>query len=321
MSNALTLANSDRLLILAPHPDDESIATGGLIQAAVAAGAAVRVVGLTDGDNNPWPQRWVEKRWHIDVAARTRWGARRREEAHAAMRVLGLGAADGKFLGMPDMGLTDLLMCDDQAVIESLRAAIIEFNPTLLIFPALSDRHPDHSAAHILARLALGQSAAPWPRLLSFAVHGESSANDVYVALNTVQRETKRAAILAHDSQMRLSSRRFLRYAGEREKYRAEPAVAQEDLDHPLHAQMDADGRLQVRIDQNRWRGSLRDHVLFVALLDGTRRQQPLGAAPGEMTELTFGSGNARAGYVKLARRQPGWRVFDRHGWQVIKQT
>jgi hypothetical protein len=25
-----------------------------------------------------------------------------------------------------------------------------------------------------------------------------------------------------------------------------------------------------------------------------------------------------RHGYVKLARREPGWRVFDRFGWQAI---
>src|SRR5689334_8641068 len=99
MSNSLALAASDRLLILAPHPDDESIATGGLIQVAREVGAPVRVIVLTDGDNNPWPQRWIEKRWHIDAAARARWGARRREEARAAMRVLGLEPQDALFFG------------------------------------------------------------------------------------------------------------------------------------------------------------------------------------------------------------------------------
>jgi len=136
MSNSLALAASDRLLILAPHPDDESIATGGLIQVARDAGAATRVLVLTDGDNNPWPQRWIEKRWHIDAAARSRWGARRREEARTAMHVLGLHADDARFLGLPDLGLTDLLMRNDQAVIDTLRATIDEFRPTILVAPA-----------------------------------------------------------------------------------------------------------------------------------------------------------------------------------------
>src|SRR5689334_18241615 len=124
MSTTLTPVGSDRLLILAPHPDDESIASGGLIQIARAAGAAVRVLVLTDGDNNPWPQRWIEKRWRIDAAARARWGARRREEARAAMRILGLGDEVAGFLGLPDLGLTDLLMRGDVGVIRALRAAL-----------------------------------------------------------------------------------------------------------------------------------------------------------------------------------------------------
>ena len=78
MPNQLQLGASDRVLVLAPHPDDESIACGGLLLAARAVGAARCVVVVTDGDNNPWPQRWIEKRWRIDARARARWGARRR---------------------------------------------------------------------------------------------------------------------------------------------------------------------------------------------------------------------------------------------------
>src|SRR5690242_7448135 len=40
----------DRLLIIAPHPDDEALAAGGVIQRAIARGARVRIVVLTDGD-------------------------------------------------------------------------------------------------------------------------------------------------------------------------------------------------------------------------------------------------------------------------------
>ena len=54
------LSARDRVLVLAVHPDDESLCAGGLIQHALAHGAKVRVVFITDGDNNPWPQRFVE---------------------------------------------------------------------------------------------------------------------------------------------------------------------------------------------------------------------------------------------------------------------
>ncbi|MEI6861832.1 MAG: PIG-L family deacetylase, partial [Verrucomicrobiota bacterium] len=48
------LSPASRVTVLAPHPDDEALGTGGLIQQALARGAAVRVVLLTDGaPNNP----------------------------------------------------------------------------------------------------------------------------------------------------------------------------------------------------------------------------------------------------------------------------
>ncbi len=44
--------SDDRVLIVAPHEDDETLATGGVIQQALAAGARVRVVYLTYGDHD-----------------------------------------------------------------------------------------------------------------------------------------------------------------------------------------------------------------------------------------------------------------------------
>ena len=56
---------ADRLLVLAPHPDDESLAIGGLLRLARAVGASVRVIYLTSGENNPWAQRACERRWRV----------------------------------------------------------------------------------------------------------------------------------------------------------------------------------------------------------------------------------------------------------------
>jgi LmbE family N-acetylglucosaminyl deacetylase len=323
MSDALTLASSDRLLILAPHPDDESIATGALIQVARSVGAAVRVVVLTDGDNNPWPQRWIEKRWRIDAAARQRWGARRREEARAAVRVLGLTAEDAVFLGFPDLGLTDLLMRDDQQIIRALRTQLDEVNPTMLIMPALSDRHPDHSAVHILARAALAQ--LPIPRLYTFAVHGRGdAAASASIALTPQQRDIKQAAILAHQTQMQLSRSRFLRYADSAELYQSEAAQPDELGAHPLRARFRDHGLLQVSVDLTRWNRPRRGHALFVALDSGERILQPLAHSAkrsGDGLHIEIRCPRNSAGYVKLALPEPGWRVFDRHGWQRFEST
>lgn len=348
MNTLLELTAQDRVLVFAPHPDDESIATGGLLQKARAAGAACHLVVVTDGDNNPWPQRWIEKRWHIGPAERARWGARRREEARAAMHILGIAEDGARFLGLPDLGITDLLMRADQALIESLCALIDEFSPTLLVMPALSDRHPDHSATHILARLALARCHVAPPRLLAFAVHGEPRKQSPEgVALDDTQRRIKEAAIFAHASQMQFSRRRFLGFATEYEAYQLVPLALSPDPQHPLQAVIVDENRLEVRVDLQRWMASLRREALFLALECGEsgslRWRVELNSQAGHAVvhDTVAGASIDNAairrsdtdvvvsipwsnfrilhqGYVKLARREPGWRVFDRFGWQAI---
>jgi len=345
LGELLQVGAQDRVLVIAPHPDDESIATGGLLQTVRAAGAALRLVVLTDGDNNPWPQRWIEKRWHVGAAERARWGARRREEAHAALRVLGVDADDACFLGLPDLGLTDLLMRADAATLAALVAQLDEFAPSLLVFPAASDRHPDHNAAHVLLRCALARSTAA-PRLLTFAVHGASPApGDVAVDLDARQREIKRDAILAHATQMQFSRRRFLAFASERENYQPAEAIARVDAAHPVQARI-CGGRVDMRVDLHRLgAAALHSNVLFLVLeyaggsvrcvLSAARNEQVsvldcVAAAPreparlrrrGQALEISVepaGIGSVRLAYVKFARREPGWRVFDRFGWQAV---
>src|SRR6478672_1921631 len=50
----LHLAGTDRILVLAPHPDDEVLGTGGVLQEAARRGLPVRVAFLTCGDSNEW---------------------------------------------------------------------------------------------------------------------------------------------------------------------------------------------------------------------------------------------------------------------------
>ena len=66
----------------------------------------VRVVYVTDGDDNPWPQRVLERKWRLNAADRRRWGRLRRTEALAALRVLGVNGSATCFLALPDQKLT-----------------------------------------------------------------------------------------------------------------------------------------------------------------------------------------------------------------------
>ena len=100
----IELGAGDRILVLAPHPDDESLAIGGVIQRALSRGLPVHVLFLTYGDNNEWSFMVYRKRleilpWQVRAMGEVRHG-----EALAAARVLGLPPDALTFLGYPDFG-------------------------------------------------------------------------------------------------------------------------------------------------------------------------------------------------------------------------
>ncbi len=205
---------ADRVLVLAPHPDDESLATGNLLLRARAAGASVLVAFLTSGENNPWAQRATELRLRLREKDRLRFGRRREAEALAALAALGLPGSVATFLRFPDQQLTSLLLADPEPVLSTLVGLLEAHRPTLLAYPGLADLHPDHSALGVLARVSLRRAgpALP-PRELQYFVHRPTRRAPVpgAVALVRSAAETaaQRQAIAAHRSQM-VWRRRFL---------------------------------------------------------------------------------------------------------------
>src|SRR3954466_10161705 len=84
----LTVTGDTRLLVIAPHPDDEIIGAGGLMRRVHDAGGAVRVVYLTDGDGYRDGVRLEEhgNRRKLSPGAYMNYGRRRQHEAHAALK-------------------------------------------------------------------------------------------------------------------------------------------------------------------------------------------------------------------------------------------
>src|SRR2546430_13930539 len=143
--------SSSRLMLFAQHPDDEALACSVILQQAVRAGAAIRIVYVTDGDDNPWPQRALERRWSLGPSDRKRWGKLRRTEALAALRVLDIHPADVQFLALPDQGLTDLLLRDCNSAPTRLIQVTDHWSSPGILAPPLPDIHPDpHPVAGIM---------------------------------------------------------------------------------------------------------------------------------------------------------------------------
>ena len=96
--------NADRVLVLATHPDDETIGAAGAIQKAIKAGAVVRVVYYTNGDSNEPAFSVYERRLTFLKGEFLHMGEVRIQEAISAMSDLGLSRKDLTFLGYPDAG-------------------------------------------------------------------------------------------------------------------------------------------------------------------------------------------------------------------------
>ncbi len=102
--------SNDRILILAPHPDDEVMATGGVIQKALEAKAKVKILFLTNGDHNEPAFIIYEKRLTVRKGEFIHMGQVRRKESLEALKKLGFTEKDCVFLGYPDFGTMEILL-------------------------------------------------------------------------------------------------------------------------------------------------------------------------------------------------------------------
>jgi LmbE family N-acetylglucosaminyl deacetylase len=211
----------DRLLVLAPHPDDEAIAAGALIQRAVARGGAVHVALITEGKENPWPQRYTYRRWFITDADRASWGAMRKDEALASLSILGVPAEATTFFDFPDSRLAALARQGDIRLTDELRELMRRFRPSLLVSPSAQDLHSDHRAVAWFAHHAVQELSDQGPEIVTYIVHGEGAPERLRcrIELTRGERDGKRAAIECHRSQLLLSRKRFLSYAGPTEQF------------------------------------------------------------------------------------------------------
>ena len=92
------------VLVFAPHPDDEVLGCGGVVQQALAAGKAVRIVFSTQGDAYTQAAAALLRKGEesLGVEDYLNLGKARAQEALDADRALGVDADHVIFLGYPD---------------------------------------------------------------------------------------------------------------------------------------------------------------------------------------------------------------------------
>lgn len=178
--------SDERVWVLSPHPDDESLGCGGLLARCAAKNVPAKIVFLTGGDGTRTTQ--------LALRFNPRFGgpydllsiARARQvEAKNAARALGLSENAIEFLGFPDGGTEAMWkggfserepyispftakmrvpyenartpkapFCRD-SVLEALVASLEEFWPTLVLTTPGYDTHRDHVASFLFLKRAL----------------------------------------------------------------------------------------------------------------------------------------------------------------------
>ena len=200
--NEMTWIQGDRILILAPHPDDETLGCGGVIQHAKKLGIPLRVVFLTYGDNNQWSFWVYRKRPVLSPNTAQRMGLVRYHEALGAAQVLGLKPNDLTFLGYPDFGTLKIWDAHwgnrppfrgvltrattvpyenalrpgtpykGEEVLQDLKTVLRQFRPTKVFVSHPADHNPDHRALYLFTRVALWDLETEMkPELYPYLIH------------------------------------------------------------------------------------------------------------------------------------------------------
>ena len=197
------IQKNDRILILAPHPDDETIGCAGVIQSAVAAGADVHVAYFTNGDHNEPAFIVYEKRLTFRSTEFIHMGEVRRQEAIAAMKLLGVPEANLVFLGYPDFGTFNIFTnhwqdakpyksfltrisavpykenlsfaapYKGESILKDLKKVLLDYQPNKIFVSHPVDVNVDHKTLYLFLEVALAdlKGEIPQPKLYPYLVH------------------------------------------------------------------------------------------------------------------------------------------------------
>lgn len=213
LSHTLKTDESERVMVFAPHPDDEALACAGIIHGALLRGDEVCVVLVTCGDAylsakdrlvRDYPGRAFDRDGDGDFDMLD-YGYLRHEETLSAMDALGLDPSDVVFLGYPDAGIDDLWRSTDtytsphtgvsevpasygfarsvgnpynrESILSDVMGVIREFRPTVLYSPRDTDHHQDHWSTGRFVNQALTElrEFRTWKAHYGYLVHWEAN--------------------------------------------------------------------------------------------------------------------------------------------------
>lgn len=180
------MPSAEAVLVLSPHPDDETFGCGGTIKLLTEAGAAVDVLYLTHGELGTASPEASTPEGQKQLAAT------RACEAQEACRLLGvrqvefLAGRDGQLGEQPEL-------------VGPLRARILA-GCDRVFCPWPGERHPDHAATFALLRQAL-QGCTSALQVWLYEVWTPLPQPNVFIPIDGTM-VAKTAAARAHQSQL-----------------------------------------------------------------------------------------------------------------------
>lgn len=179
-------ADGQQVLVLAPHPDDETFGCGGTLRLLASAGAAIDVAYLTRGElGSEAPEATTAE-------SRGQLAARRTDEARNACRILGV--RDVQFLSGQDGHVAE-----QPGLAREIGELFVQREYHRIFCPWSQDGHPDHQATYrwlVAALRTHPAQASVW----FYEVWTPLIPSTVVPIDTTIERKT--AAAQAHQSQL-----------------------------------------------------------------------------------------------------------------------
>lgn len=203
----MEIGKGERLLVLAPHPDDETLSSAGLIQQVLQQGGSVRSTVVTSGDAYVGAVMQDSGKRNPSAADYLDFGEKRLEESRRAAEVLGKGFVHLDLLGFSDGSIYSALVShwrrnnpmrseftgfdhvpyreakdrgfaqDGQDLLNELVAILQDTKPTIIAFPDVMENDSDHAGLGMFTLLAVHK----WllqnpvhraqPKLLAYLIH------------------------------------------------------------------------------------------------------------------------------------------------------
>ena len=202
----LNIGHRERLLVLAPHPDDETLSAAGLILKVFENGGTIRTAVITAGDAYVDAIKDATGKRKLSRTDFLNYGKQRLEESKKVAKLLGKGFIHLDLFGFSDGAIYPMLVshwgythpekseytgyshvpyveAEDKGVAQEgkvLRNQLVEIlkstKPTLIVFPDVMENDSDHAGLGMFALLAINE----WieqshnsvnPRLLAYLIH------------------------------------------------------------------------------------------------------------------------------------------------------